>query len=544
MRHAIVSSKFLSSKNASSKEAPSLSDALAADAKWLKCNPPQLDAVDANSLKDILPNAEFFSGDDVKFTGIADNVQSAQPGDLVVYRIGECDPMELAATAMARGAAGIVTEQMLPCPLPQCIVGDVELAMAKIASGLLGRPDHKLLTIGVVGSAGKTTTSLLISSLLRGGGTRTAYQTDLGDCDGIVQSTPSTTLPTGCNLVQWLGEAVDGQCQAAVIELADQDARHGKYDAMQFDILVITGTAPLSSDFGPSGLQCLLEHIKPTGVVVAPIDDERGIQVVRDSGCRMVTYGMKRRADLNGKIVESSCGMSTMSITEGDTTALLETALCGAANAANHLAAASVGMLIDQPLQQVVQSLSSLRAVPARGQRLSDFQHATAILDVAGTPERASAAMHTARSMKAGGQLWCVLAINENDSPETLAHYGQLLERYSNKAIVTCPRSMKASFLSATHHLLDGVQHCAAMRLVADPQRAVAWAVSEAKPSDTILVLGGVDTSNAHQQRTDIQELKGWVDTQREMNEAVAKSTGNEVELRNPSILPIRAFKN
>ncbi|NND98334.1 MAG: hypothetical protein HKN47_13510 [Pirellulaceae bacterium] len=324
------------------------------------------------SLRRTLAAVKFFHADDVRFHDVAESAETAQPGDLVVYRIGKSDPSELIAQALARGAAGILTEQLLPCPLPQCIVGDVELAMADITARMLNHPDRRMLTIGVIGSAGKTTTSLLISSLLRGSGARTAYQTDLGECDGIVQSVAHDSVPAGASLVQWLGDAIDSQCQAAVVELSDNDARHGLYDAVEFDILVVTGTGNVSCDFGPSGLQCLLERLKPTGVVVSSADDAKALRVIRDSDHRVVTYGLKARADLTAKIIDQSGGMTTLMITQGDTSAIMETALCGAAMASNHAAAAVVGMLIDQPMNHVAEVLSQLRSIPGRVQRMAD----------------------------------------------------------------------------------------------------------------------------------------------------------------------------
>lgn len=132
-------------------------------------------AVDANeefSLAAILPESRFFAGDDIRFRRLTATATEATADDLVAYRIGEGSPEQLIADAMARGAAGIVTEQVLPCPLPQCIVGDVDLAMAQITAALAGHPDRKLLTVGVVGPAGKTTTTLLVAALLRAQGIR------------------------------------------------------------------------------------------------------------------------------------------------------------------------------------------------------------------------------------------------------------------------------------------------------------------------------------------------------------------------------------
>ena len=513
MRHVIDSSKFTQSKLTSTASATA-----ALDSESLK---PTFDFGDeAFSLKEML-TGEFFCGNDLEFIGIAESPETAEPGQLVVYRIGACDPAKVISHAMARGAAGILTEQVLPCPLPQCIVGDVELAMASIAAHTLDHPDRQMLTIGVAGSAGKTTTALLISSLLRDMGTRTAYQTDLGDCDGIVQSTSDSTSKSGETLIHWLSEAVDGQCQAAVVELRDDDARHGLYDSVEFDILVVSGSASLSSDFGPSGLQCIVDRLKPTGVVVAPKGDEKALRRIRDTGVQVVTYGVRgtrsetAHADVSTQVIDQSGGMSTLMLTHGDTNAIFETSLCGAAMASNHAAAATVGTLINQSLSKTAESLSRLRTIPGRVQRLSDFRYADVIIDAAGTPDRAASAMRMARSMKGSGQLWCVLAIGENDTPDDLANYGAYLERFSNKNVVTCARSMKDSYLKASHFLLDGVEHCAAIRLVADHQRAIQWATAEAKPNDTILVVGGVSGNNAQSQRTDIQQITEWVEQSR-----------------------------
>ena len=467
------------------------------------------------SLASIISGCQFFSGEDVRFNGIAESPATALPGQLVVYRIGEGDPAELIADAMARGAAGLLTEQVLPCPLPQCVVGDVEIAMAKVASELLERPDQQMLTIGVIGSAGKTTSALLISSLLRETSSRTAYQTSLGASDGIVQTTPATGLDSGVMLIHWLSEAQDAGCNACVIEIRGDDARHGMYESVHFDMIVVTSDSESASDFGPSGLQCLLDQLKPSGVVVASTDDAKAIRVIRDSGSRMVTYGFRNPADVTGTIIEQSCGMTTLMISQADTTGIMETPLCGAAMASNHLAAIVVGMLVDLPMERITSKLSQLRVVPGRGERISDPDHADVIIDAAGSPQRAACALKTARSMKLGGQLWCVLTISASDSQTSLAEYGHFLERFANQVVLTCEPEIKNSFLSRSHQVLDGVEECAAMRLVADQKRAIEWAVRQAKSNDTILLLGGLDQDSALEERTRIQDLKQLIEKNR-----------------------------
>ncbi|TWU60775.1 MurE-like ligase [Rubripirellula tenax] len=465
------------------------------------------------SLRQILPSARLTTSDDIVVTSIAPSAEQAVRGDMIVYRIGKDDPAKLVAQAMARGAGVILTEQLLPCPVPQCIVGDIELAMAAITANQLDRPDRKLLTIGVIGSAGKTTTSLLLSTLLKSSGVRVGFQTDLGTHDGIVQSTAPESLASSASLIQWLGEAVDAGANAVVVELSDDEARYGHYDSIEFDVLVVCGSAIGGNDFGPSGLQCALERLTDDGVVVSPADDPRAMQIIEEHDIKHVTYGVRKAADLTAKIIDHADGMTTLLVTHHDTTAVMETSLCGGAMAANHAAAVLVGLLLDQPLHEAVEKVSSLRSVPGRGQRLSRFGQASVVLDLGGTVDRVAASLRTFRSMKGAGRLWCVLAIDGGEQPEILARYGHLIERFADNCVVTSDPATRQSFLPASHAVLDGVEQCVAMRLVADRDRAIQWAMSEAGINDTILVITGQRHQTPLAARTELGELEKLVET-------------------------------
>ena len=360
----------------------------------------------------------------------------------------------------------------------------------------------------------------MIANLLRSAGIRTAYQTDLGDSDGIVQQTSEQPLPSGTPLIEWLSEASDAKCSAAVVELGSDDVRFGKYDAIQFDMLVLTGSEPSADeDYGPSSLHCALERLAPKGVVVAPADDPRTMRVVRDSGAAMFSYGVRNSADVSAKLIEQAGGISTLMITHQDTSAMMETPLCGAAMAANHAAAVTAGLLVEMKLPQIVELLSQLRTIPGRGQLLSSLEAADVIIDVAGTAERSAATLRMARSMKRG-KLWCVLAVDESDGEAELARYGGLIERFSNEAVICASAPGQSSFLKASHAVLDGVEKCAAVRLVVSQKRAIEWAIGEARPTDTVLILGGMQGTTAQQQRSKLQTINRWIEKARGAHQA------------------------
>ncbi len=466
----------------------------------------------SNSLRSHLPKAKYVACDDIVFTALVEEIETAGAGDLVIYRIGEQCPSRFSADALALGVAGIVTEQILPTPLPQCIVGDVDLAMAEFTASQLDRPDRKVLTIGVVGSAGKTTTALMIAAILRRANVRTAYQTDLGECDGIVQSTPESTLPTAAPLIRWLGEAVDSECGAAVIELSDQALTYGHYDAIEFDLLIVTGPASTSSHFGPSALACALDRLASDGVVITPADDPRIMHVVRDCGVRMVTYGIQRAADVTAKTIDQCGNISTLLLTYDDTTTAMETPLCGGAMAACHCAAATVGMLINQSLTTVAETLGNIRQLPGRMQCIATIGQPTIYLDVAGSSKRLTTALRTARAMRKG-KLWCVLSLTGSESTAELAEYGRLAERFAGQVVLTCHPDAKSEFLQLAHAVLDGVKQCAAFRWVANCKQAIEFAMLQAKSSDTILIAGGIRHDSPQQQRSQLKKVETWIHT-------------------------------
>lgn len=473
-------------------------------------------SADQVSLRKILPASRFLTSDDLLFDSVAASPDEATEGQLVVYRIGAMCPSRVVAEALARGAGGILTEQVLPCPLPQCIVGDIEIALAKIAAHQHKHPDRELLNVAVVGSAGKTSTTLLIASLLRRCGIRTAYLSDLGESDGVVQTTSSRPMPIGQDLVEWLSDAVDSQCRASIVEISEEQARHGHYDAIEFDMVVVTGSSTCQGDFGPSGLQCTLDRLTRDGVVIAPADDKRVMQVIRESGVQVVTYGIRKAADLDAKIIDQCGGITTLLVTHRDTTAAMETSLCGPGMAANHAAATLMGLLLAKPLHEVVEKLGQLRSIPGRGQRLEALGHANVVLESGGSTDRIATALRTHRSMKSGGKLWCVTAIDQTMSPTELSDVGSIMERFADTAIVTSTRDGKPRFLSVAHQVLDGVQHCASFRLVADRQRALEWVIAEAKPQDTIVLFTNEVNQTAQQQRSDLEAISKLVQTNRE----------------------------
>ncbi len=502
---------------------------------------PQDSATRSCSLAELLPNSRFFSGTDIHFHSIADTVGTCEAGQLVVYRIGLDCPESLICDALARGAAGILTEQILPVPLPQCIVPDTDRALSEIAaqksvadSGT--RPDQRLLTIGIVGENGKGTTAHCLATILRDIPCRVAYQTDLGHSDGIATDVSEQIQRTGVSLMQHLSDSADAGAAVSVFELDSNVLRCGGYDDIGLDVLVVTPGGFVKTDFGPSAVQCAMECVRPDGVVVVGSDNRRGVAVTRAAGRSLLTYGVDTNADVSLRTLGVQDGVLTGMLRHEMNSALMESSLGQGVFTESLVAAAAVGIATNNPLVQIAESLSRLRELPGRCQAIASDDWNVAVaspkmsLDVAGSPQRMEFVLNAlgkqtearpdavismnsvvrARSFRKA-KVWCVLAVSTHDDDAALAHYGRLFETMADQCVLTCAPDSKERFLSLSHSVLDGVKECAAIRLVADQDRAIAWAAHAASPDDTIVVLGGVNRNTPQTQRDDLQRLKEFM---------------------------------
>ncbi|MGV3483324.1 MAG: hypothetical protein ACO1RT_02765, partial [Planctomycetaceae bacterium] len=95
-------------------------------------NDQDLDQVACASLRQLFPTASFFQCQDVIASELTVTADDIRPGSVAIFRTGNDEPVEFSAVALANGAGAILTDQLLPCPLPQVIVGDVELAACEL----------------------------------------------------------------------------------------------------------------------------------------------------------------------------------------------------------------------------------------------------------------------------------------------------------------------------------------------------------------------------------------------------------------------------
>ncbi|WP_243042593.1 UDP-N-acetylmuramoyl-tripeptide--D-alanyl-D-alanine ligase [Dyella sedimenti] len=339
-------------------------------------------------------------GTDVDVGGVAIDTRKLQPGDLFVAIKGErVDGHDFLAEAKARGAVAALVTRKVDFDLPQVLVDDGALALGDLASAV--RAQSNVRVIGITGSNGKTTVKTLAASILsRHGRTHVNagnYNNELG--------LPLTLL------------SMPADTEYAVLEMGAGKPGDIAYLAAiaRPDIGLVNTIAPahlerMGSVEGVAETKGALYQALPAdGVAIVNADDAFASFFTGLAGSRrQLRFALSHKADVGADIVDQRVDGShfVLSTPVGDADVHLP--LAGRHNIANAMAAASIALALDVPLDTIVEGLENVPGVAGRLQ-LERMPGGWTLIDDSynANPGSAGAAIDTLAL--AEGERWLVL---------------------------------------------------------------------------------------------------------------------------------------
>lgn len=448
------------------------------------------------SLRQTLPKTKFLGGDDISVVSCCGDSRRVRPGDLFVAILGsEQDGHDHAGEAIERGAVAVLTERLLPIDVPQCLVPDTREAYGRVCQALAGNPSSELRVVGVTGTTGKTTTSLLIASVLSALGNAVGSLTSLAYCDGYDSATPSRDTPSPPEFADWMARMNASGCDSAVLEVSSRALARRQTTGIEFDAAVLTNIRRDHLDEHGSVLNYrrakgrLFSQLKPHGFAVLSTDDPASQYFLKKLECPVLTYGMRNPAEITARVIERTKCEQTFLLTAGNESVPVCTRMIGDQHVESCLAAAAVGLVFGLDLETVVKKLEAVERVPGRLERLECGQPFGVFVDGARTPDALTASLKTLRQVTTG-RLICVFGAQGGRDHDTRPLLGRAAERGANISIITSDNPRRDEPLQIAHDILDGCQQPERARLMPDREKAIGWALDQARPGDTVLIAG------------------------------------------------------
>lgn len=477
------------------------------------------------SLRDLFPTAQFTHPGDLRAAAVCSQPEQCSPGTLFVPVLSaDSDGHEWASEAVANGAAAIVAERRLPVAVPQVIVSDTRVALGEICQALVGRPSDSLRTIGVTGSRGKTVTTMLMASILETAGQTAGVISSVGYSDSLEQAATRQTTPRAPLLAKWLGQMTAAGCTDAVIEVSSRALAERRVAGVEFDAAILTNLRRDHVEFHGSAenyklaKRRLFSAMKPGGFAVLNADDQESQSLLGEIDCPVLTYGLHAEAEITATILERCPSEQTFLLQAGHDSCAVRTAMIGDHHVSNCLAAASVALTLGIELPTIARGLEAVDRVPGRLERIECGQPFSVFVDVARSPDSLAHSLKSVRKVTSG-RLICVFGASGGRRKQDRAMLGRVAERGSDLPVITGCHPRHEQPLQIAHALLDGFQRAAKAQILPGRAQAIRWALSQARPGDSVLIAGLGDCDyqiigNQHVPHCDRAIAREWLYTQ------------------------------
>ncbi|MBE1876446.1 UDP-N-acetylmuramoyl-L-alanyl-D-glutamate--2,6-diaminopimelate ligase [Myceligenerans pegani] len=496
---------------------------------------------------------------DAEVTGVVSDNRAAGPGDLFVALPGaRVHGARFAADAVARGATAVLTDPAGAALLEAeattsarpavLVVADPRAAAGPAAAHVYGAPAERLVTFGLTGTNGKTTTTYQLDHVLRALGRRCGLVGTVETRSGDRVLPSVLTTPEAADLQAVLAAMVSDGVEALTMEVSSHAIAQHRVDGVVYDVAGFTNLTQDHLDFHgdlETYFATKAELFTPArsrrGVVV--VDDEHGAEMARRAEVPVATLStgtgvrpLDPGADWTVSGVAPDGTGSAFTLTHRDGRTLrTRTALPGGYNVANAALAAVMvlesGADVDA-VDQALRAVDGLTAtVPGRMEVLAtsprvvvDFAHNTEALELA-----LSALRPTTK-----GRLSVVFGATGDRDPGKRPFMGAAAVRGADVVVVTDDdphgedrAAVRAAVLDGARAALAGLGRDVELTEIADRADAIARAITSAGADDTVLVAG-----RGHETIQEVAGVDHHLDDREEARAALAARQEHESEGR------------
>lgn len=410
--------------------------------------------------------------------------------------------IEFAAAAVEAGAVAVLTDadgahvaQDLDVPL--IVSADPRSDMALLARFIYGDAQSHLLSVGITGTNGKTTTSFLIESALNATVGPTLLMGTTGVRLGDWTRASARTTPESTEIHGLLNDARHSGARGLVMEVSSHALRLGRVDGITYDVAVFTGLSPDHLDFHSDMedyYRAKAELFTPARArrAVICIESEWGRRLADECTLPMLTVGMNEPADWSARdVVIETDGHMNFTAVGPHSSFGVRVGIPGEFNVLNALATIAVADSLSLPIDSAISGLANV-FVPGRLQRIGGGQDFLVLVDYAHTPDAVARALAVARACTQG-RVTVVLGCGGDRDASKRAPMGAAAAIGADTVIVTDdnPRSEDpAAIRTAVLAGASSVRSHAEVMEIGSRADAIAFAIDKATTGDCVIILG------------------------------------------------------
>ncbi|MBR6898612.1 MAG: UDP-N-acetylmuramoyl-L-alanyl-D-glutamate--2,6-diaminopimelate ligase [Lachnospiraceae bacterium] len=382
-------------------------------------------------------------------------------------------------------------------------VEDTRLAKALIYCAYYGYPADRLVTVGITGSKGKTTTAHMIADSLRAAGFKTGTIGTNGAVIGDKSYDLANTTPDSDEMQKYLAMMVGEGITHAVIECSSQGLMQHRQGGIVFDVAVFTNIST-GDHVGPNEhasfddyLRCKSLLFKTCRRAVVNADDPNILRILEGCTAPVLTYGEEGHEHvLKPDILVKNCAKTyendTPGLTftcEGMVSGDFSVNLPGEFNIMNAAAAIATIASLGVDLKYAKTAISNMH-IKGRIDMIYRSPELSVCVDFAHNGQSTESLLKALREYRPK-RLICVFGADGNRAISRRLLMGEMSGRYADLSIVTSGHNRYETFEQILVDTEKGLKAGGGKYIaIKDRKEAIRYAIENRKPGDLITIIG------------------------------------------------------
>ncbi len=466
-------------------------------------------------LKELLQGVEIIEATanmELNIPQVAYDSRKVEAGCLFVAVSGfATDGNRFIPMAMEKGAAAVVTATRPIQDVPYILVKSDRLALAQIGANFFGHPAEAMKIIGVTGTNGKTSVTLLLKQILEAVlGAKVGLIGTMNNMIGDVAIPSERTTPESFELQSLFARMRDAGCEFVVMEVSSHAIALERIGGVHFAVAAFTNLTEDHLDFHKTmenycDTKALL--FKRCDKAVFNCDDAYFARIRANANCPVLTTSTQN-GDLTAENVQLHADGVSFTAVTGNECVEVKLPIPGRFTVYNALTVLGIAFQLGIPLADCARALANVAGVKGRIEVVptpgKDF---TVLIDYAHTPDGLEKVLSSVRDF-CKGRLIAVFGCGGDRDPIKRPIMGEIGTKLSDIAVITSDNPRTEEPMAIIGDILKGITpDLGEYIVIEDRKKAIAYAMDIAQKDDMIVLAG-----KGHETYQEINGVKHHLD--------------------------------
>ena len=419
--------------------------------------------------------------------------------------------------ALSKGAVAVVTARKPEEDVPYVLVENDRMALAMLGCNFYGHPAKSMTMIGVTGTNGKTSTTLLLKQVLEKTlGAKVGLIGTMANMVGDEVIPTERTTPESFELQGLFARMRDAGCTHVVMEVSSHAVTLDRIGGVHFDIAAFTNLTEDHLDFHKTMdayCDAKADLFRRCSKAVINADDSYAPRILAAAACPVLTTAVTAAADLRAKNLELLSEGIRFDVKYDVETIPVHVPIPGRFTVYNTLTVLGIARQLGISVSDCAAALSTVEGVKGRIEVVptpgTDY---TVLIDYAHTPDGLENVLKSVRDF-CRGRVISVFGCGGDRDPIKRPIMGEIGVKEADFAVITSDNPRTEDPMAIIQDILAGVRKEHGDYIVVEDRRSAIRYAMDIAEKDDIIVLAG----KGHETYQDIGGQKTHLDEREEV---------------------------